>query len=76
MAEINPLITDEVLQQYKDTCIKWSKVFQTLPVRSAGDVLKFFTIVDKLRGKKRFGSINGKSQFAPFKKGSRLKILR
>ncbi|MDE6346672.1 MAG: hypothetical protein K2L55_08385 [Muribaculaceae bacterium] len=66
--EIKPLITDEVLQQYKDTCIKWDKVFQQLPVRAANDVLKYFTMVKKLRGKKRVGYINGKSQYAPFKK--------
>ena len=68
MAEIKPLITDEVLKEYKDTCIKWEKLFQQLPVRAAGDVLKYFTMVRKLRGKKRFGSISGKSQYAPFKK--------
>lgn len=68
MAEIKPLITDEVLQQYKDTCIKWNKLYLNLPVRAANDVLKYFTRINKLRGKKRFGSIAGKSQFAPFKK--------
>ena len=68
MADIKPIITDEVLQQYKDSCIKWDKLFQQLPMRAADDVLKYFTMVRKLRGKKRFGSISGKSQYAPFKK--------
>lgn len=68
MAEMKFLITDEVLQEYKDTCIKWNKLFLNLPVRKADDVLKYFTRVNKLRGKKRFGTIAGKSQFAPFKK--------
>lgn len=62
------IITDEMLQQYKDCCIKYGKVFQTLPVRAADDVLKYFTKINKLRGKMRYGTISGKSQYAPFKK--------
>lgn len=62
------VITDEVLQQYKDTCIQWDPVLRQLPIRSAYDVLKFFVPVKKLRGKRRFGEISGNSQFAPFKR--------
>lgn len=62
------VISDDVLQQYKDTCIQWDPVLRQLPIRAAGDVLKFFTHVKKLRGKRRFGTISGNSQFAPFKR--------
>ncbi|WP_289763783.1 hypothetical protein [uncultured Duncaniella sp.] len=62
------VITDEVLQQYKDTCIQWDPVLRQLPIRAAADVLKYFIPVKKLRGKRRFGEISGKSQFAPFKR--------
>lgn len=62
------VITDEVLQQYKDTCIQWDPVLRQLPIRAAADVLKYFFPVKKLRGKRRFGEISGKSQFAPFKR--------
>lgn len=62
------VITDEVLQQYKDTCIQWDPVLRQLPIRAAADVLKFFVPVKKLRGKRRFGEISGNSQFAPFKR--------
>lgn len=61
-------ITDAVLQQYKDTCVKWDPVLSQLPLRAAADVLKFFVHVKKLRGKKRFGAVSGRSQFAPFKR--------
>lgn len=62
------VITDEVLQQYKYTCIQWDPVLRQLPIRAAADVLKYFIPVKKLRGKRRFGEISGKSQFAPFKR--------
>lgn len=62
------VISDEVLQQYKDTCIQWDPVLRQLPIRAAADVLKYFIPVKKLRGKRRFGEISGKSQFAPFKR--------
>lgn len=62
------VISDEVLQQYKDTCIQWDPVLRQLPIRAAADVLKFFVPVKKLRGKRRFGEISGNSQFAPFKR--------
>ena len=62
------VITDEVLHQYKDTCIQWDPVLRQLPIRAAADVLKYFIPVKKLRGKRRFGEISGKSQFAPFKR--------
>ncbi|WP_303020755.1 hypothetical protein, partial [Muribaculum intestinale] len=61
-------ITDAILEQYKNTCIKWDPVLRQLPIRSAGDVLKFFVMVNGLRGKKLFGAISGNSQFAPFKR--------
>lgn len=62
------VISEDVLQQYKDTCIQWDPVLRQLPMRAAADVLKFFVPVKKLRGKRRFGEISGKSQFAPFKR--------
>lgn len=62
------VISDDVLQQYKDTCIQWDPVLRQLPIRAAADVLKFFIPVKKLRGKRRFGEISGHSQFAPFKR--------
>lgn len=62
------VITDEVLQEYKDTCIQWDPVLRQLPIRAAADVLKYFSPVKKLRGKRRLGGISGKSQFAPFKR--------
>lgn len=62
------VISDEVLQQYKDTCIQWDPVLRQLPIRAAADVLKYFIPVKKLRGKRRFGEISGKSQFGPFKR--------
>lgn len=61
-------VTDEMVQQYKDTCIKWDPVLRQLPIRAAKDVLQHFTPVTGLRGRKRFGEISGKSQFAPFSK--------
>lgn len=62
------VITDDVLQKYKDTCVKWDPVLRQLPIRAAYDVLKYFVPVKKLRGKRRFGEISGNSQFAPFKR--------
>ncbi len=63
------IITDEMLADYKKTCIKWNKVLGQLPLRAANDVLKYFGgKVSGLRGKQRFGNISGKSQFGPFKK--------
>lgn len=62
------VITDEVLQQFKDTCIQWDPVLRQLPIRAAYDVLRYFVPVKKLRGKRRFGEISGNSQFAPFKR--------
>ncbi|WP_289756744.1 hypothetical protein [Muribaculum intestinale] len=66
-------ITDAILEQYKNTCIKWDPVLRQLPIRSAGDVLKFFVMVNGLRGKKLFGAISGNSQFAPFKRDRKSK---
>lgn len=71
MAEKNTVtikVTDEMVQQFKDTCIKWDPVLSQLPIRKAQDVLQHFVTVTGLRGKKRFGSISGNSQFAPFSK--------
>ena len=62
------VINDDVLQQYKDTCIKWDPVLRALPLRSANDVLQHMTGVPGIRGKKKFGFISGKSQFGPFKR--------
>lgn len=60
------VITDDVLQKYKDTCIQWDPVLRQLPIRAAKDVLQFFVQVKGLRGKRMFGEISGNSQFAPF----------
>ena len=68
MADAQIKITDAMLEDYKKTCIKWDPVLSQLPIRAAMDVLKYFQTVTGLRGKRRFGSISGKSQFAPFKK--------
>lgn len=68
MADVKIKITEAMLEDYKKTCIKWDPVLQQLPIRAAADVLKFFQMVRGLRGKRRFGAISGKSQFAPFKK--------
>lgn len=62
------VLTDEMVQQYKDCCIKWGMLFQQLPFRAAQDVLRFFTPIRGLRGKMRFGSASGRSQYSPFKK--------
>jgi len=68
MADVQIKITDAMLEDYKKSCVQYDKVLASLPIRSAQDVLKFFQVVTGLRGKRRFGSISGKSQFAPFKK--------
>ncbi len=61
-------VNDEMVQQYKDTCIKWDPFLQDLPLRKADDVLRHFVPVKGLRGKKRFGEVEGRSQFGPFKR--------
>lgn len=61
-------VTEQLLQQYKDTCTKWNPVLAQLPIRAAKDVLQYFQVVPNLRGKQVFGAISGKSQFAPFKR--------
>ncbi|WP_300505281.1 hypothetical protein [uncultured Duncaniella sp.] len=68
MSDVKIKITEAMLDDYKKTCIKWDPVLQQLPIRAAADVLKYFQTVTGLRGKRRFGAISGKSQFAPFKK--------
>lgn len=68
MADVQIKITEAMLEDYKKTCIKWDKVLAKLPIRAAQDVLKYFQTVNGLRGKRRFGSISGQSQFGPFKK--------
>lgn len=61
-------ISDEDVEDYKKQCTQWSPVFLRLPIATANDVLKYYTHVTKLRGKKKMPSIWGKSQFGPFKK--------
>lgn len=61
-------ISDEVLQKYKDTCVEWDPILSDLPIRAAEDVLKYFSTVSGLRGKKMFGTVSGNSQIAPFKR--------
>lgn len=68
MSDVKIRISDDELQKYKDLAVQWSPVYQRLPIAVAGDVLKFFTPVNKLRGKRRMPSIYGKSQFKPFNK--------
>lgn len=68
MPDVKIRISDEELQNYKDLAVQWSPVFMRLPIATAGDVLKFFTPVNKLRGKRKMPSISGKSQFKPFDK--------
>lgn len=62
------IVNDDMVQEFKDTCIKWDPVLQQLPIRRAQDVLQHFVTVTGLRGKRRFGTVDGNSQFAPFKK--------
>lgn len=66
MAKIK--ISDDVLDDYKKTAIKWEPTLLDLPIRAAMDVLKYMHGINGLRGKKRFGEISADSQFAPFSK--------
>lgn len=66
MAKIK--ISDDVLEDYKKTAIKWEPTLLDLPFRAAMDVLKYMHGITGLRGKKRFGEITADSQFAPFSK--------
>lgn len=68
MADVQIKITEAMLEDFKKAAIQWDPVLQKLPLRAANDVLKYFVFVKNLRGKRRFGSVSGKSQFAPFKK--------
>lgn len=68
MSDVKIRISEEELQEYKDLAVQWSPVYMRLPVAVAGDVLKYFTPVNKLRGKRKMPSIFGKSQFKPFNK--------
>ena len=62
----NIKITDDVLEDYQKTAIKWEKTLLDLPIRAAMDVLKFMHGITGLRGKQRFGEVSADSQFAPF----------
>ena len=66
MAKIK--ISDDVLDDYKKTAIKWEQTLLDLPIRAAMDVRKYMHGITGLRGKKRFGEISADSQFAPFSK--------
>lgn len=68
MADAKIRISDDVLKEYQDLAVKWSPVYQRLPIAQAEDVLKYFTPVHNLRGKLRMPSIKGNSQFRPFDK--------
>lgn len=59
-------ISDEWLDDYKKTAIKYSQELLELPIRQAQDVLKYMRGVTGLRGKMRFASIEGKSEFGPY----------
>lgn len=61
-------LSDEDLKKYQELAVKWSPVYQRLPIAAAEDVLKYMTHVEKLRGKLRMPSISGNSQFRPFDK--------
>ncbi len=65
---VSIIVNDDMVKEFKDTCIKWDPILQQLPIRKAQDVLQHFVTVTGLRGKRRFGSISGNSQFAPFRK--------
>lgn len=62
----NIKISDDVLEDYQKTAIKWEKTLLDLPIRAAMDVLKFMHGITGLRGKQRFGEVSADSQFAPF----------
>lgn len=64
MAKIK--ISDDVLEDYQKTAIKWEKTLLDLPIRAAKDVLQYMHGITGLRGKQRFGEISADSQFAPF----------
>lgn len=68
MADAKIRISDADLRQYQELAIKWSPVYQRLPIATADDVLKYFTPVEKLRGQLKMPSIKGNSQFRPFDK--------
>lgn len=62
----NIKISDDVLEDYQKTAIKWEKALLDLPIRAAMDVLRYMHGITGLRGKQRFGEISADSQFAPF----------
>ena len=64
MAKIK--VSDDVLEDYQKTAIKWEKTLLDLPIRAANDVLQYMHGITGLRGKQRFGEISADSQFAPF----------
>lgn len=67
MGEITQIkISDEWLDDYKKTAIKYQKELLELPIRQAQDVLKYMRGITGLRGKTRFKSIEGKSEFGPY----------
>lgn len=66
MAKIK--IDDAVVEDYKKTAVKWNPTLLDLPIRAAGDVLKYGHGIKGLRGKMMLGEISADSQFAPFKK--------
>lgn len=68
MSDVKIRISDEQLEEYKRLAVQWSPVFMRLPIATAQDVLKYFTPVNKLRGKRMMPEISGKSQFKPFNK--------
>lgn len=62
----NIKISDDVLEDYQKTAIKWEKTLLDLPIRAAMDVLRYMHGITGLRGKQRFGEVSADSQFAPF----------
>lgn len=59
-------ISDQWLEDYKKTAIKWRKELLELPIASAQDVLKYMHGISGLRGAMRFPSIESDSQFGPY----------
>lgn len=61
------IISIEQLQEYQQAAVQWSPTLLQLPFRSASDVLGLMTGCSGIRGKRHFQSVEGSSQFAPFK---------
>lgn len=61
-------ISEDVLQDYLKTSVKWNTTLMDLPIRKAQDVLMYMRGITGLRGAMMLPAASAKSQFAPFKK--------